>query len=346
MLFRGAHILILDEPTSVLAPHEAKNLFTTLKALAKGGRSIIFITHKLDEVLSVCDRITVLKNGKVIKTADARKTNKRKLAKMMVGREVVFQVSKSPCKKGNVVLEVRNLNALNDRGLVAVKDVSFTVYQHEILGLAGVAGNGQKELAEVITGLRESKRGKVLIAEKDLTNRSADMINKEGVCHIPEDRLGSGIIPVFSITDNMILESYSDPPFSKHFFMNDMIIKEMVEKLIKDFDIRTPSQKVPALNLSGGNIQKLILARGLSRHPKLIIANNPTTGLDVGATEYIQQKLIEERDKGAAIVLISEDLDEILSLSDRIAVIYEGSIRLVPPEGAKPEEIGLMMTTK
>lgn len=348
-LYRGADVLILDEPTSVLTPQEVKELFSTLRSMVKEGLTIIFISHKLDEVLAVSDRITVLRDGKVISTLESRNTNKEELAEMMVGRKVIFQLGKPPLKKGSLLLNVKNLNALNDKGLVALKEVSFSVHRREILGIAGVAGNGQTELAEVITGLRKATKGKVLINGLDLTNHSPKEMIKHGVSYIPADRIGMGLLMDFTLTENLILENHSMPPFSNRFFFNQKEIDQYAEKSISDFDVRTPSKSILAKKLSGGNLQKLLLSRELSLNPKLLIAVDPTRGLDVGATEYIRLKLIEQRNKGTAILLISTDLDEILSLSDRVAVIYEGKINgPFPIEKVSTEEIGLLMggTTK
>lgn len=343
-LYRGADVLILDEPTSVLTPQEVKELFSTLRSMVKEGLTIIFISHKLDEVLAVSDQITVIRDGKVISTVETGSTNKRKLARMMVGRDVLFRLAKSSVEKGKPVLSVEKLRVLSDRGLVAVKDISFSVFGGEILGIAGVAGNGQKELAEVITGLRKAIKGKVLINGQDATNSSPEKMIKRKVSHIPEDRLGTAVFTDLTLTENIILEIHSLAPFAKGIFLNQKEINQYAEKLISDFDVKTPSKDVPVKHLSGGNIQKLILARELSRNPQLLIAADPTRGLDVGATEYIRLKLIEQRKKRTAILLISMDLDEILSLSDRIAVMYMGNIvGMFPIEKANISEISLMM---
>jgi simple sugar transport system ATP-binding protein len=343
-LYRGAEVLILDEPTSVLTPQEVKELFSTLRSMVKEGFTIIFISHKLDEVLAVSDRITVLRDGRVISTLKSRDTNKEELAKMMVGRKVIFQLSKPPMKTGNLILKIENLQALNDKGLVALKEVSFSVYGGEILGIAGVAGNGQTELAEVLYGLRKATKGKVFINGLDMTNHSPKELIKHKVSHIPADRIGMGLLMDFTLTENLILERHSMSPFSNGLLLKQKEIDQYAEKLISDFDVRTPSKDVLAKKLSGGNLQKLLLARELSRTPQLLIAVDPTRGLDVGATEYIHLKLIEQRNKGTAILLISTDLDEVLSLSDRIAVIYEGKITgPFPIEKVSIEEIGLLM---
>ncbi|MBC7219538.1 MAG: ABC transporter ATP-binding protein [Hadesarchaea archaeon] len=352
-LYRGAQILILDEPTAVLTPPEVKELMKMMKKMAKEGLAVIpFITHKLPEVMEVSDRVTVLRRGRVVGTIPTKRTNKSDLAKKMVGREIYFGVKRKKVKPGKVVLSVKDLEALNDKGLPALRKVSFEIREREILGVAGVSGNGQRELAEVITGLRKATGGRVIILGKDVTNKSPKEITSQGVGHIPEDRVGTGLVMNFTVAENLILGSQSEPPFvnrwflpfNKKWFLDKNEINKYADQLIKEYDIKTPSRDTPARNLSGGNLQKLILARELSRKPKLLIANQPTRGLDVGATEFIQSKLEEQKEKGTAILLISEDLDEIMSLSDRIAVIYEGQIvGIVPAEKAKIKDIGLMM---
>lgn len=349
-LYRGAEILILDEPTSVLTPKETHDLFKTLKSLAKAGASIIFISHKLDEVMEISDRVTVLRDGKVVSTKRTSDTNKRELARLMVGREVIFRLKRPKVKIGRPVLEIKKLSALDDRKLPALKEVSFSVHEGEIFGVAGVAGNGQSELAEVIAGVRRATGGKVIILGKDMTNRSPTEIIEVGVGCIPEDRIGIGLITDLSVTENLITETcqeFSDrafPFFPKGIFLNHSKIDRYADKLISDFKVITPSSKTPAKTLSGGNLQKLILARVLARNPKILIASQPTRGLDVGATEYIRRRLLEQKKRGAAILLISEDLEEILTLSDRIAVMYEGKIMgIVLARKAKIEQIGMMM---
>jgi len=343
-LYRGAQVLILDEPTSVLTPGETRDLFNTLRRIAKEGRSIIFITHKLDEAMEISDRITVLRHGKVVATVRASETNKRELARMMVGREVLFRLEKKPAKRGEVVLEVKNLHALNDKGLPAIKGVSFTLSQGEILGIAGVAGNGQRELVEVINGLRKATEGKVFILGQDRTNCSPKEVIEMKVAHIPEERIRMGLVSNMSIAENLVLKNYRDSPFSKILFLNLAVIDQEAEKLISEYNIITPSKKTQAKLLSGGNIQRLILARELSENPCLIVAAHPTYGLDVGATEYIRTLLLKQREEGAAVLLVSEDLEEIMSLSDRIAVVFEGVFMgILPAESAEVEEIGLMM---
>jgi simple sugar transport system ATP-binding protein len=352
-LYRGARVLILDEPTSVLTPQETEDFFKTLRSMVNQGLTIVFITHKLREAIEISDRVTVLRRGKVVARSDTKLTNPIELAKMMVGREVVTNIEKQGIKEGKVALEVKNLSAMGDEGLLALKNVSFSIHEGEILGIAGVSGNGQRELAEVITGMRKASEGKLYIFGKDMTNLPPKKIIEQGVGHIPEDRLGTGVIPDFSIAENLVLETHSMSPFSyqwflpftRRYFLNRDEIRKNAERLINEYEIATPSIDAPARNLSGGNLQRLILAKVLSTNPKLLIATHPTSGLDVAATEFIHRKLIEQREKGVAILLISEDLNEIMSLSDRIAVMYEGKIvGIIPASKVQIQEIGLMMT--
>jgi len=324
-LYRNVDVLILDEPTSVLTPEEVGHLFTAIRLLTKEGRSVIFISHKLYEVMEISDRITVLRSGRKEATMEKNNTNMRKLATLMTGREVLFHVDKQPVTGvvGEVILEVDGLKALDDRGVLAVKGVSFSVKQGEILGVAAVAGNGQSELIEVITGLRKCIEGKVAIDGKDITNCRPRNVIDQKVAHVPEKRLEMGIVRNFNIAENLILGSYYKEPFSKNYLFNHQAISRKAEKLISTFKIKTPSQYVESKLLSGGNIQRLILARELSRDPRLLIA---------------------VRAKGVGVLLVSTDLDEILSLSDRIAVIYEGRIAaIVSATRANKEEIGTMM---
>jgi len=344
MLYRGVDILVMDEPTAVLTPQGVEGLFVTLRRMAAEGKAIIFISHKLDEVMAISDRITVLRGGKLVATVDTSETTKEELARMMVGREVLFHVEKVPVEPGEMVLEVRNLRALNDKGLPALKDVSFIIRQGEILGIAGVAGNGQRELAEVVTGLRKATAGCVFIASCDVTNCSPRRVIKQQVSHVPGDRLGVGLVPNLAVSDNVILKSYGDRPLAKGPFLNRLAITQFAARLIKTFNIATPSQQTPVKLLSGGNLQRTILAREISIGPRLMVAVHPTRGLDIGATESVRKLILKQRMEGAAILLISEDLDELLSISDRVAVIYEGKIMgLVPADKADMEEIGLMM---
>jgi len=352
-LYRGAQVLILDEPTAVLTPPEVKELMTIIRRMAEEGLAVIpFITHKLPEVMAISDRVTVLRRGKVVARIETKRTNERDLAKKMVGREVLFRVKRGRAKMGRVVLEVKNLEALSDRGLPALKKVSFSIREAEIWGIAGASGNGHRERAEVITGLRRVTGGRVYVLGREMTNESPSEFIDQRIRYIPEDRINRGLLMDFSIAENAILKAHSQPPFvyrwflpfDKKWFLDERKIGEHTEKLIQEYSIVTPSKDIPTRNLSGGNLQRLILARELSQNPKVLIANQPTRGLDVGATEFIRKKLMEQKEKGMAILLISEDLDEIMSMSDRIAVMYEGKIvGIVPADKAKVKEIGLMM---
>ncbi|HAL61041.1 MAG TPA: hypothetical protein DCP08_01365 [Chloroflexi bacterium] len=304
----------------------------------------MFITHKLDEVMAISDRVTVLRRGKAVATVEKSRTNKQTLTRMMVGREVLFRLQRKPLEKGEIVLEVKDLHALNDKGLPALKDLSFSVREGEILGVAGVAGNGQRELVEVITGLRQATEGKVVLLGEDITNCSPGEIIGRGVAHIPEERIRMGLVPGMSVAENLILKVYRSSPCSQRLFLNRAFIDQHAERLISEYEIVTPSKDVPAKLLSGGNIQKLILARETSEEPVLIVAAHPTYGLDVGATERIRQLLLEQSERGAAILLVSEDLEEIMTISDRIAVMFEGRIAgIVDTAEAEVEEIGSMM---
>ncbi len=344
MLYRGADILILDEPTAVLTPQEAEGLFETLTALADQGKAVIFITHKLKEVFAIASRVTVLREGRVIGTTTPQETNEAELAKMMVGREVLFRIEKKPAEKGELILELRDLQALNDKGLPALKKVCFSIQAGEILGIAGVAGNGQRQLAEAITGLRRATGGQVLIGGQDVTNCSPYRVIEEGVGHVPGDRLGMGLVPNLAVSDNIILKGYRKPPLARGPFLDRLSINNFVQRLIETFSIATPSQETPVKLLSGGNLQRTILAREIGASLSLMVAVHPTRGLDIGATESVRNILLQQRQEGAAILLISEDLDEVMALSDRIAVIYEGEIMdIVPAEEAHVEDIGLLM---
>ena len=343
-LFQGANVLILDEPTSVLTPGEVEELFNTLRTITDEGHAVVFISHKLEEVLKISDRVTVLRNGRVMASLSTSETDKEELARLMVGREVLFRLEKKQRTRSEPVLEVKNLEALSDKGRLALKNLTFKVYSGEILGIAGVSGNGQKELAEVITGLRNTEKGKINILGVDVTESSPMTILNQGTAHIPEERIKMGIVPNMSVSENLVLRRYNQHPFSKGFWLDADIINQYSEQLINEYNIVTPSTKTPVKLLSGGNIQKLILARETSWNPKLIIASHPTYGLDVGATEQIRQLLLEQREKGAAILLISEDLNEILSLSDRIIVMFNGEFfGEMLAETANIEKIGLMM---
>ncbi len=344
MLFRGANILILDEPTAVLTPQESEALFKILKQMKSEGKSIIFISHKLNEVMEISDRITVLRKGKVIGTVNKNETNQRELAKMMVGREVLFRLERKPLKEGKEILKVDNVEAFNDRGIKILNKISFSVHAGEIFGLAGVAGNGQKELAQVITGLRKATGGRVFLNGKDITNKHPLHISQSGVNYVPPDRLKVGLVPNLSSVENAILRIYRREPVGKNGFIDYKKAREFTEDLIEKYNIMVPRIDAPVKLLSGGNMQKLLLAREITEKPSLLIAVHPTRGLDVGATEFIRKKLLEVRDSGMAVLLISEDLDEILMISDRIGVMYEGKITgIVHAKGADVHKLGLLM---
>lgn len=343
-LYREVDILVLDEPTAVLTPQEVGELIEIMRQLVGQGKSIIFITHKLKEVITIADRVTVIRRGRVIGTRDTASTNTSELANMMVGHEVELFVQKKPAAPGAVVLEVQNIHAQNNRRLPALRGVSLTVRAGEILGIAGVEGNGQTELVEVLTGLRRCNSGRVLLNGKPITNLSPRKIAERKVAHVPEDRQNRGLVLDFTLAENMILESYYKRPFAKGFRLLWDQVHAYARKLIGEFDVRTPSDDVKAGSLSGGNQQKLILARELSRDPDLLVIAQPTRGLDVGAIEFVHRRLIEARDAGKAILLLSLELDEIMALSDRIGVIYEGEIvGEVSPAEATEEKLGLMM---
>ncbi len=344
-LYREAEILILDEPTAVLTPQEIEGLFEIMKRLQKQGKSIIFISHKLKEVLYISDRIVVLRNGKVVGETTPAEATQEKLAAMMVGREVILTVDKKPARPGDVVLEVKNLRAKSDLGDEALRGVSFQVREGEILGVAGVQGNGQTELVEVITSLKKAEGGQVIINGEDMTNASPRAITQKGQSsHVPEDRHAYGMVATYSVADNLVLNTYNLPPFAKGVTVNRPAIIEHAEKLIQEFDVRTPSPHTMAGSLSGGNQQKMVVAREFSRPIKLLIAAQPTRGIDVGSIEFIHNQIVAKRDEGVAVLLVSSELDEIMSLSDRIAVMYKGEIiDIVPREEATRENIGLLM---
>jgi len=342
-LYRGAGLIILDEPTAVLTPQEVNDLFVTLHRMVKEGHSLVFISHKLNEVLAISDRVTVLRDGKVIGTSHTHEVTRDQLVKMMVGRELKA-LEPRPQKPGRLVLQTTNLHAIGDRGTEALRGVNLEVHSGEILGLAGVSGNGQKELAEVLAGLRKLTTGSVKINEKDITASSLKERVAAGLAYIPEERMRDGVIREFSVEENIFLQDHASPHYTHGIFLDFRKMTQHATDLVNEFSVKTPRLDTPIKNLSGGNIQKLIMARELSRQPKLLIAAQPTRGVDIGATEYIHQRLLQQRDAGTAILLISEDLDEIRTLSDRIAVMYEGNIMgVVERNHATVEQIGLMM---
>jgi ABC-type uncharacterized transport system ATPase subunit len=344
LLYREADILILDEPTAVLTPQEVEDLFKVVRSLVAQGKSVIFITHKLKEVMAIADRITVLRNGRVVGTTRPAQTSEQELAAMMVGRQVILQVDKGPAQPGETVLDVDGLEVLDARGNLAVRGVSFEVRAGEVLGVAGVQGNGQTELVEALTGLRSAVAGQVRILGAELTNASPRQVLEQGVAHVPEDRQKDGLVLSFPVADNLILNTYYLPPFAHLGTLNQEAILATAEQRARQFDIRTPSTLTPVSSLSGGNQQKVIVAREFSRPIRLLIASQPTRGLDVGSIEYIHQRIIEKRDEGTAVLLVSPELDEVMSLSDRIAVMYEGRIvDILPAEQPTKEELGLLM---
>ena len=344
-LYRGARILILDEPTSALAPPETKKLLASIEAMARDDLAIVpFITHKLPIVLAVSDRVTVLRRGKVTARLSTERATERDLAKEMVGREVIFAVERVPVARGKPILHVDNLSALSDKGVMAVKGVSFSVHEGEILGIAGVSGNGQQELADVLAGLRKPEEGRALLDGQDITHASSLDRWQMGMGYIPSERVDVGSIGDFSLVDNVAMNFYFDGKFSRQGLVDYRGLRKLTEEVISEYGVAAPGPDTKAKNLSGGNLQKLILARVLARHPRLLIANLPTQGLDVGATEFVRNKLMEAKREKAGILLISEDLDEILALSDWVAPIYEGEFMgIIPADKALREVVGAMM---
>jgi ABC-type uncharacterized transport system ATPase subunit len=343
-LAREARALILDEPTAVLTPQETEELFAVMRALRDSGRTILFITHKLKEVLAIADRITVIRLGRVVATLRPSETSEQELASMMVGRGVELTVAKEPARPGEPVLEVRQLTVADELGQVAVDGVSFQVRAGEILAVAGVQGNGQTELARAITGLTSASEGRVRVGGQDVSGAPPKRILRAGVAHIPEDRLRDGLVGDFSVAENLILDVHDEPPFSRGGALDWRTIEKVAEERVREFDIRTPSVHFPAKTLSGGNQQKVIVARELSRRIRLVVASQPTRGLDVGSVEYVHSRLVAARDAGAGVLLISAELDEVLALADRIVVMYRG--RLSGPYLAGElarEQIGLLM---
>jgi len=343
-LYRNASILILDEPTAVLTPQEAEDLFAIIRTLTARGTSVIFISHKLKEVLAISDRIVVLRRGAVVGETTPAEATERTLAEMMVGRSVVLEVTKGPAAPGEVVLRLADVAIDDDRGQRAVDGVTLEVRAGEILGIAGVQGNGQTELVEALTGLRRIVGGRVEIAGRDYTNATPRAITEAGSAHVPEDRQEDGLVLSYSIADNLILNTYYAPPYTRGLQLDEAAIESSARKLVSEYDIRTPSVFAPVANLSGGNMQKVVIARELSRQVKLLVAAQPTRGLDVGSIEFIHKTIIAERDRGLAVLLVSAELDEIMSLADRIAVIYRGKlVATLPTAAATREGLGLLM---
>jgi simple sugar transport system ATP-binding protein len=343
-LYRGAALLILDEPTAVLTPQEVDELFVIMRQMTKDGHGLIFISHKLHEVVEISNRVTVLRDGRKIGTRPTSEITKQILANWMVGREVGFAPDRGEAERGKWRLQLEQVTCGSDRGTPGLRGVSLELCSGEILGVAGVSGNGQCELAESITGLRKIIQGRVLLEGKDVTNVAPGDITDRMLAYIPEERMRDGMIKNFTVAENMILREHHKPPYSHSGILSLRDIAVHADELIKKFRVKTPSRDTLAKNLSGGNIQKVVLAREFSRNPRVIIAAQPTRGLDIGATEYVREQLLEQRRKGVAVMLISEDLDEILALSDRIAVMYEGQIMdILPREKATAETLGLLM---
>ena len=343
-LYRNADVLILDEPTAVLTPQEATELFGILRTLTREGMSIIFISHKLKEVLEIADRISVLRRGKLVETLPREGATEAQLARSMVGREVLLRVEKSPATPGEPILQVEDLHVLDERGLEAVRGLSLDVRAGEIVGLAGVDGNGQSELMEALTGLRRTESGRVLIRGNDVTSRSARAVLDEGLGHIPEDRQLRGLVLDFTLAENIALHDYDHQPNSRLGWLFPSRMIRRARGLLQQFDVRGGGPRARAATLSGGNQQKVVLAREIARDPGVLLAGQPTRGLDVGAIEFVHRQLVEARDRGKAVLLVSLELDEILSLSDRILVVYEGRIVAEYPPDVSEEQLGIAMT--
>jgi general nucleoside transport system ATP-binding protein len=347
-LYRDIDILILDEPTGMLTPKEEQALFGVLFSMANQGLSVIFITHKLREVMEISNRVTVLRNGKVIEIIRPSETSEDELARMMVGRTIVNQIGQGRISKtAPTILEIKNVSALNNSNMLCLKDICLDLRKGEILGIAGVDGNGQSELAEVIAGLKKIKNGQISVDGRSIANFSPRQIRELGLAYVPEDRLHTGLILEYSVVENLVLDRWYTKPYSNKLFLNGREMTKFAEKVIADFDIKTTGLNAPVRSMSGGNLQKIVLGRELSRDPKVLIVHNPTRGLDIGATEYVHKQIIKQRENGVGILLLSLDLDEILTISDRIGVIYEGKIiTIVEKQDADVDQIGLLMGGK
>ena len=347
MLYRGTKVLILDEPTSVLTPQEIREFFKTLRNMTQMGHGIVLISHKIEEIMEISDRLTVLRKGVKIDTVENKNITREQIAEMMVGHQLVgAKLAPDRPAPGSLMLECRDVNALNDRGVPALKNLSLSLHRGEILGIAGVDGNGQDELCEVLAGLRRPESGTVFINGEDITKRSARGFIGSGISYIPADRKGVGLIPNMDVEENLPLKSYWKPPIEiKKYFMDWKFVSKFAGERVKSYDVQIPSLKAPVRVLSGGNLQKLMLSREISDDTRVIIAMQPTWGLDVGATEFVYQRLMEARDSGVAILLISKELSELQSFSDRVAVMFEGSIVGIidDPQHTDTETIGLMM---
>jgi simple sugar transport system ATP-binding protein len=343
-LLNGADLLILDEPTSVLTPQESGDLFGMLRQMKAQGQSVILISHKLEEILEICDRVTVLQKGRIVGHADTAEVDKKDLARMMIGREVIFNIHREAMPRRDKVLSVEQLAVSSDKGIPAVRDIGFDIYRNEIFGIAGVSGNGQRELVEAITGLRPVQAGRITVDGRDITNQSPRCVYDRGVSHVPEERIKFGIAPGLCLYDNAILKQHHLDKYSRMRFLAYRRIKHHARQLIQDFKVLAPNINVQTKNLSGGNIQKLILGREISERPSLLVASHPTYGLDVGATEYLRRQLLQRRREGGAVLLVSEDLEEIFELCDRVAVIFQGEFMgILSPDDPRANDIGLMM---
>ena len=343
-LIYGAELLILDEPTSVLTPTEAQELFVVIRSMAKMGKAIVLISHKMEEIAAVCSRVVVLRKGAVVGHADPTAVSRSELAHMMVGRDVALSLDRAPLPRGEEVLSVENVCAQGDRGMEAIKGIAFKIHRNEIFGIAGVSGNGQRELVEAITGLRKTTSGKIVLSGRNITAKSARIVSELGVSHVPEERIKFGIVPNLLVYENAVLKSHHVKPFSNVVFLNYDLIKKHAANIVDGFQVAARSIDSPMKNLSGGNIQKLIIGREILRNPSLLVASHPTYGLDVGATEYIRTQLLKRRDEGGAVLLVSEDLEELFSLCDRIAVMYQGRlVGIAETCNLTSETVGLMM---
>jgi len=343
-VYKGAELLILDEPTAVLTPQEVEELFVILRQMAQDGKALIFISHKLNEVLAISQRVSVLRDGRRVATIPTEGATRRQLAELMVGRPVVLEYERAPLDTRGERLILSGVSARSERGELGLRDIMLSVYGGEIVGVAGVSGNGQRELAEVIAGLRPIESGTVWLGSHEVTRETPSQRHQRGLAYIPEERMLDGAIKPFTVAENYILRDHANPPFARRGFLQRRMIHHAARQAIADYDIKTPSEQTPIKALSGGNIQKLILARELGRNPKVLVAAQPTRGVDIGAMEYIHRRLLAERERGTAILLVSEDLDEIMALSDRIVVMYEGRIvGDVPREQATLSQIGAMM---
>jgi len=343
-LINGADLLILDEPTSVLTPQESKDLFRILREMTQMGHMVILISHKLDEIMDICDRVVVLRKGSTAGEAETRGMDKKSLARMMIGRDVIFNIEREKLKRGDEVFSIKDITVDGDKGYPVVKNLSLDIYRNEIVGIAGISGNGQRELVEAVTGLRQIKSGQITIKDRDITGMSPKAIFDHGIAHVPEERIKFGIAPGLSLYDNAVLKQHHLNKYSGRLFMDYRRIKKQSEKLIHDFKVHTPSIDIPTKNLSGGNIQKLILGREISENPSLLVASHPTYGLDVGATEYLRNQLLNHRKTGGAVLLVSEDLEEVFEVCDRVAVMFKGEFAcILPVDDPRLCEIGLMM---